>query len=133
MRQAIVSSAPVRSQSSESPRAQQMKALLLEHQESGLSLAEFCFQRGLRLKALSWWKKRLCPSILESSEEVEQQQQQRLLPVRIVDSPCKSGMPEPAPAEPLVLLLRSGQRIQIPSAFDPDALARLVKLLEGSC
>jgi hypothetical protein len=132
MRQAIVSSAPVRSQPSESPRAQQMKALLLEHQKSGLSLAEFCFQRGLRLKALSWWKKRLCPSSLKSSEEVEQQPQ-RLLPVRIVDSSCKSGMPERAPAEPLVLLLRSGQRIQIPSAFDPDTLARLVKLLEGSC
>jgi hypothetical protein len=108
-----------------------MKALLLEHQKSGLSLAEFCFQRGLRLKALSWWKKRLCPSI-ESSEEVAQQPQ-RLLPVRIVDSSCKSGMSEPAPDEPLVLLLRSGQRIQIPSAFGPDALARLVKLLEGSC
>jgi hypothetical protein len=125
MRQAIVSSAPVRSQSSESPRAQQMKALLLEHQKSGLSLAEFCFQHGLRLKALSWWKKRLFPSILESSEEGEQQPQ-RLLPVRIVDSSSKSGMsePEPAPAEPLVLLLRSGQRIQIPSPTGPPDLAR---------
>ena len=126
MRQAIVSSAPVRSQSSESPRAQQMKALLLEYQRSGQSLAEFCLQRGLPLGTLSWWNKRLFPSILE-------QQPQRLLAVHLVDSPCKAGVQESAPAEPLVLLLRSGQRIQIPSAFDPDAVLRLVKLLEGSC
>ena len=125
MRQAIESSAPVRSQSSESPRAQQMKALLLEHKKSGLSLAEFCLQRGLPLGTLSW-------SILDPSEGSEQQPQ-RLLAVHLVDSACKAGVQEPAPTEPLVLLLRSGQRIQIPSAFDPDALARLVKLLEGSC
>ena len=132
MRQAIVSSAPVRSQSSESPRAQQMKALLLEQQKSGLSLAEFCLQRGLPLGTLSWWKKRLFPSILDSFEGVEPQPQ-RLLAVHLVDTPCKAGVQEPAAAEPLVLLLRSGQRIQIPSAFDPDAVLRLVKLLEGSC
>jgi len=38
---------------------------------------------------------------------------------------------QPAPAVQLEIVLKSGRRLLVPSSVEPDALARLLPILEG--
>lgn len=52
------------------------------------------------------------------------------VPVQMI-SEMDTSSRQPAPDVQLEILLRNGRRLLVPSSVDPDALARLLPILEG--
>jgi transposase len=53
------------------------------------------------------------------------------VPVKMAPDLDGQSPQQPAPAVQLEIVLRSGRRLLVPSSVEPDALARLLPILEG--
>ena len=93
------------------------QALLKEHAASGLSLKRFAATKGIPYTTLISWRKK------ERDRETTPPSPQ-LLPVRMVD---------PAVDSAFDLSLPGGRTLRIPSRFCPDALDRLLAVLDSRC
>jgi hypothetical protein len=110
-------------------REQFWRKRLAAWRASGLSQAAYCRQQRVSAVQFSWWKRQFKLRGNASS-----------------DGLADGGLA--APGTPLFVpvgvsaaasavasfevLLRTGQRVQVPPQFDPDALRRLLVVLEGA-
>jgi hypothetical protein len=113
-----------------SERAAYWRRLLGEWEQSGLSQAEFCRQRGIRAVNLAWWKRRLRSSAGGP----------RAGRPRVTQSAGRAAFVELAlPSHPAhggvvyELVLPSGACLRLPGDFDPERVARLVQALAAAC
>ncbi len=93
--------------------------------DSGLSAAEFGAEIGVNPRTLTYWK-----WLLGKDSTLEQRARRR---PAAPTSETMSGFVEvhaPGGSAVFELALSNGRRLQIPTAFDADALARLLAVLE---
>ena len=98
-------------------------AELLEDQASSdLSVAEYAVSLGLAPRTLYQWKRRLSqkPVRVELKREATEGLIQLSLPRE----------PKPTAQPGFVVRLASGRRVEVPDAFDGDALQRLLSVLD---
>jgi hypothetical protein len=104
------------------------RRVMRQWQQSGLSAARFCRQRNLSLPSFYAWKRTLAQRDAEAA---------RFVPVRIVPDqqiPTVTGEARGIPVGPasaaLEVVLGSGRRVCIGTAFDEATLRRLLAVLE---
>ena len=97
------------------------RAALATHRASGLSLAGFARRHGLTVQRLRWWRQRLTRTPPASATIPAAP---RWLPVELLPAPAGG------PAALLEVVVRGGQVIRVPAAFDPAVLRRVVAVLE---
>jgi hypothetical protein len=110
------------------PRPRRSRAdvqrLVEEFKRSGLNRSEFCRQRQL---ALSTLKRHLANEPAAPAES--RRAGSRLVAVEVLKRRAK-----PLPAAPsggVAVLLAGGRRIEVPPAFDPQTLHRVIQVLEA--
>ena len=86
---------------------------------SGLSLAAWCRQQGLRYERVRRWRSQLASGRRRPQTPV-------LLPVDVTESE------RPAEVPGFELELPRGLRLRVPSAFDEASLVRLLRVVEAS-
>jgi hypothetical protein len=117
------------------------RAIISDHQRSGLTHAEFCRRRGLSVNTFRkrlYGQKAIAPAIERNG--TARLPATRFLPVSVRPAsrdPHQSAEPAAAPphnhtigADSLVLILRGGRRVAVGVGFDPATLTRLIALLE---
>ena len=98
-------------------REARCRALLDEHAASGLSLKRFAASKGIPYTTLISWRKKLRDR--DSAPTPPQ-----LLPVKLIDRPAEAAFD---------LSLPGGRTLRIPPRFSPDALDRLLAVLDARC
>jgi septum formation inhibitor MinC len=115
--------------STASPRAQEMRRVLVRWQRSGLTLREFGRQRGIALSTLTWWRQ-----VFRRAGEQLNAASKR---VAASDAVVFTEVPQPAtvPATPFVveIVLRSGHVVRVPGGADNDTLQRVLQALQATC
>ena len=110
-------------------REQSWRKHLVAWRESGLSQAEYCRRQRLNAVQFSIWKGRLKLRNQTAAGEVASgglaaKPAPLFVPVRV--NTATVGV------IPFEVLLRTGRRVQVPTQFDPDALRRLLAVLEAT-
>ena len=95
------------------------RAALAAYQASRLSLGVFARRHGLTVQRLRWWRQRLARAASATTAAAPQ-----WLPVQLLSEGPRG------PAPPLEVVVRGGQVIRVPAAFDPAVLRRVVAVLE---
>lgn len=93
--------------------------LAAEYEVSGLSQAEFCIERDVKLKTLARYVTRFRK---RASSGTEPGKPQQLIPVELAGHKTQS--------EVLTVLLSGGIRIEVKRGFDPGTLRQLIGTLE---
>ena len=93
--------------------------LAAEYEGSGLSQAQFCIEKDVKLKTLARYVTRLRK---QSSGVNQPEQPQRLIPVELAGQKTHS--------EVLTVLLQGGIGIEVRPGFDATTLRQLVGALE---
>lgn len=123
-----------RFKSAPSPREIEWRRTLERWKQSGLSGRAFCHREGLPEPSFYGWKRRLRilderptgppprrSTVRRRDSGNDSDSKVRLLPVRVT-----------APVSGFELALPGGRTLRIPTDFNPDALARLLAVLEKS-
>ena len=132
-------------------RAKYWATELASWERSGLTQAEYCRRRRIKAGSFAWWKRQLVdpaggqPTRLadrpkRSAKASKQRGRPTKLPERakrrarstklsasFVELPLVSAFPAPT----YELVLAGGRSIRIPSQFAPEALARLISVVES--
>jgi hypothetical protein len=95
------------------------RALVSEQGESGLSVAAFCHQRGLRAWQFYEWKKRVREPETASFVEVQ------------VAPPAEPRLPAVEPSHAIEVRLRAGRSLVVAPGFNVDHLRVLLNVLES--
>jgi len=96
--------------------------------DSGLTAKEFAGELGINPRSLTFWKWQLGkPSEPAAKSSVESVKNHRGSPARTL--PLIEFAPSTAPMR-FELELSGGRRLAIPAMFDPDALRRLLAVLD---
>ncbi len=118
-----------RSGSTTSPRARQMRRMLVIWQRSGLTLREFAQQHGIPLSTLTWWRQ----VFRRSGEQVNAASKS----VPASNAVVFTEVPQPAkvPTAPFVveIVLRTGHVVRVPAGADTDTLQRVLQALQTTC
>jgi hypothetical protein len=102
----------------------EVQRLVEEFKRSGMKRSQFCRQRQL---ALSTLKRHLASE--SAAAAARRPADSRLVPVEVLKS---RGKPQTAAkAGGVAILLAGGRRIEVPPAFDPQTLNRVVRILEA--
>jgi len=96
--------------------AAEAQALLADCRRRGLALGEYCRRHKIGYERLRCWRGKL---------EVSRPEPLALAPVRVVVAP------PPASSGRMELWLGDGRRIRLAADFDPEALSRLLRVLEA--
>ena len=104
------------------------KALLNDFRRSGLTQAEFCRRRQISLHSFRKHLYQPRPSQTASSDHRPAAADQHFVPVTILPDPTPASTDPPAHLE---LILPNGRRIAVAVGFDPQALRRLLAVVEG--
>lgn len=99
-------------------REARYRALLDEHADSGLSLKQFAARKGIPYTTLISWRKKLRDQTSTPATPPQ------LLPVKLIDRPADAAFD---------LQLPGGRTLRIPPRFCPDALDRLLAVLDPRC
>jgi transposase-like protein len=95
-------------------RAGRWRGLVAAWRSSEVSQAEFCRRHAVNPNTFAWWKKKFRRGRTPS-----------FVPVRLV-------APRAAPSgEAFEVELRTGERIRVGATFNPDALRRLLAVLDA--
>jgi hypothetical protein len=93
--------------------------LVREWRESGLSGRAFAARRGVGVKSLFWWSSKLKREAASESAR----------PMTFIEV----ASPTPVLLDSrLEIHLANGRWIVVPASFDPDALARLLPIVEAA-
>lgn len=125
--------------STTSARAREMRGLLKEWERSGVTLTEFARKRGVRVSTLSWWRfvfRHARTSAKDRGGRTGQPQSRRPKPPRAQPAfveVTRAGAAIGSAPPMLEVVLRGGQMIRVPRAFDPVALRAIVSALDSPC
>lgn len=97
-------------------------AALEDQASSGLSMADYADELGVTSATLYQWKRRLSA---DDAADFETPGSLGLVEVAIEDS-TRSGS-----VDPIVVRLKHGRCVELPSRFDDDDLIRLLEILES--
>lgn len=108
-------------------REEEARVVLDSCLASGLSIAAFAEEHGLRPERLYRWQRRL-----------DRDSDLSFHPVEVVESRPVAGLADhgeaPQPSSDVELILRNGRRIRVGRSYDRDLLRDLVETLESwSC
>ena len=111
----------------ETERAAEMRKMLEEYAESGVSRREFCEQRGIRLTTLDYWRRELQDKTSQrqtpKGSRAEAGQRARMVKVEVAGSEAR---------EQFTLRLANGRRIESSWRFAEAELARLIRIVESA-
>ncbi len=123
--------------------AAEWAVLLDDWQSGGLSLPEFCRQRGLSRGTMQNWVYK--PTLRRAIEDARRATRARrdapagkaespapppaFLPVRVAEITAPARDPKTHTA--IEVILGEGRRIAVGPGFDPETLRRVVAILEG--
>jgi len=115
--------------STTSPRARQMRRVLVRWQRSGLTLREFGQQRGIPLSTLTWWRQ----VFRRAGEQVDTAP--KGAPASDAVEFTEVPRPPMVPMTPAVLeiILRSGHVLRVPAGADAETLQRVLQALQTAC
>lgn len=94
-------------------------------EESKLGREEFAAKEGVAAERLTWWRWKLRRMGVAPLEVVAVAPGPSFVRLEAAPPP----LPTAQQAEPLELILGSGQRVRIPVGFDPETLSRVMTLL----
>jgi hypothetical protein len=120
-----------RSGSTTSPRAREMRRVLVRWQRSGLTLREFGQQRGIPPSTLTWWRQ-----VFRRAAEQENAVSKSVF---AGDAVVFTEVPQPQPAtvprtpSVLEIVLHSGHVVRVPTGADTDTLRRVLQALQATC
>ena len=95
---------------------------------SGLTADEFASEVGIKSNTLKHWSWLLDHEKRGSRPDVARRPRSREVPFVEVVTPAAPGSPS---VEPIELVVRDGIRIRVPTAFDADALRRVIAAVEA--
>ena len=110
-------------QTPESPRATYWRGVIKEWEGSGLTQLEFCQRNDESIASFRWWRWQL-------RKRDQQSRLPRLLPVAVVEDNGTPEGPNNGVGGIFEVLLPRGTVIRIPQDFEPEALLRLIRVLE---
>jgi hypothetical protein len=121
--------------SGKTERSRYWSELMTAWSQSGLSQAEFCRQRGVKLITFGWWKRRLQQvggPVPAGSVARDEWSKRRGWPPKAA-SPrfVEVRLPEVSALPAYEVVLMHGRSIRVPSRFDPQALVRLIAAVES--
>lgn len=105
-------------------RAKYWSALVAAWSQSGLSQAEFCRRRGVKVASLAWWKRQLRKP---SSELPKRRGRLTKASKQFVEVRWTGTSSAPT----YEVVLARGRSIRVPSQFDPQILSRLIATVES--
>lgn len=100
----------------------EVEALVAEFAASGLMREAFCRQRGLAVGTLDKYRRRV--------QRKPQSGVGTLLPVELVSSTGKDSKSNAGHDGVLIVVLRSGRRVEVRRGFDAGTLERLLTILD---
>lgn len=106
-------------------KARFWRQAIRRHRKSGLTVSAFCVAEGLKDWAFHWWRPELAKRDREKSAlkpAANPKHVPSFVPVQL--------MPEQHNSSSIEVVLTSGQRLRIPSGFDPQSLASVLTVLE---
>src|SRR5262245_35244582 len=115
--------------STTSPRARQMRRVLVRWQRSGLTLRKFGQQRGIPLSTLTWWRQ----VFRRAGEPVDPAPKSAPASTALVFTEVPRPATVPATPPVLEIVLRSGQVLRVPAGADTDTLQRVLQALQTAC
>lgn len=98
------------------------RVAFVRHQDSGLSIKEFCARENLNTNTFQYWKKEIANR--DEACALKRQPKQVLLPVKVLDA-------EPLPAEFIEIRTADGVTIRVPLSCRADVVGGLVAGLRG--
>ena len=113
-------------------RARYWSDLVARWERSGLSQAEFCRRRGVKLASFGWWKR-------ESQRQTGELPKRRGRPAKASKRFVELRLTSASSVEPTggpvasgyEVVLARGRSIRVPAQFDPHALSRLIAAVES--
>src|SRR5882757_8717409 len=112
------------------------RAIIRRHQESSLSVRDFCEREGLKDGNFLRWRRELdrrdrekTPERpkLATKEPTELRESPVFLPVQVVDADLLPTRPTP----PIEIVLDGGPTVRVPAGFDPQTLGDILIVLGG--
>jgi hypothetical protein len=112
------------------------RGTIRRHQESGLSVRDFCEREGLKDGNFLRWRRELdrrdrekTPEHpkLATNEPTELRVSPVFLPVQVVDADRLPSRPVP----PIEIVLDGGPTVRVPTGFDPRTLGDILTVLGG--
>jgi transposase len=110
------------------------RATIRRHQESGLSVRDFCEREGLKDGNFLRWRRELDRRDREKTPEqpksatkepTELRVSPVFLPVQVVDADLLPTRPTP----PIEIVLDGGPTVRVPTGFDPRTLGDILTVL----
>jgi hypothetical protein len=111
-------------------RAKYWQELVHEQQRSGLSQAAFCRQRRINAGTFAWWRRKLRDEAapIGTRHSGSGRRTSRPEPVRFAEFELVGSG-----ARRYEILLPGGRILRVPTDFDPDQVARLIRAVESAC
>ncbi len=110
------------------------RGIIRRHQESGLSVRDFCEREGLKDGNFTRWRRELDrrdrektpePPKLATKEPTKLRVSPVFLPVQVVDADRLPSRPAP----PIEIVLDGGPTVRVPAGFDPQTLGDILTVL----
>ncbi len=128
---------PARRRRSRDPAKEKLwRATIRRHQESGLSVRDFCQREGLKDSSFLRWRRELNRRDREKTPDQPKSATKGptdpwgspvFLPVHVVDADRLPSRPAP----PIEIVLDSGPTVRVPAGFDPRTLGDILAVLGG--
>src|SRR5215475_3330004 len=115
--------------STTSPRARQMRRVLVRWQRSGLTLREFGQQRGIPLSTLTWWRQ----VFRRAGEPVDAAPKSAPASDAVGFTEVRRSTAVSTTPPVLEIILRSGHVLRVPAGADIDTLQRVLQVLQTAC
>ncbi|OPX22553.1 MAG: hypothetical protein B1H02_06000 [Candidatus Latescibacteria bacterium 4484_107] len=114
-------------------KAEKWRRIVEEQASSGLNQSRFCRERGIRLSAFCYWKRKFSDSPAGTGEKgVSDREDSKVKPRGLVALRIESPKEE-ATAEAFEVVLPNKHRIRIPCDFDEESFLRLLRIMRETC
>ena len=105
-------------------RAKYWAGLVSAWEQSGLSQAEFCRRRGVKVASLAWWKRQL-------QRQAGGAPKRRGRPPKVSSRFVEVRLAGLSSASAYEVVLARGRSIRVPSQFDPQIVSQLITAVES--
>jgi hypothetical protein len=112
------------------------EAEVMMWRESGQGLKDYVKAHDLHPRTLAWWVTFLKKGVSSRSATPTNSKEKRFVPVRVVDGRSLIGKPSStsttkAAFEAFEVVLANGRRVRVTETYQPEALIRLLNVVEG--